>query len=663
MRVTLFRSNAKRLLGVSLAEALVAIGVFAVLLTGLTRNVRPPSSLESELAADVLAEELRSLRAKAMRERMPVALVIPKTPQDYATGYYALEGYGPPRVCRTGPLGNDFKSVYIVAGTWASSSSFGAPATDPEFDLSAWDPPTPDDHIIAFTPKGRVVSNLPSMLDFTTLVLSTQVSLSEETIAGRSYPRVEAARKVVSVRVNRSGLVQVVPGLPDAAALPSLDSGTLPIQTVLPAPTGFSEDASPVLESLEFFPERSPNLPPEIEASVLVGQYLRLLVRAEDDDGGPLSIEWWAERPSGEPGLGSFSFSGKTQMEWVDGSWQSVWEWTPPENVDPVLPEEFILKCRIEDAEGHQVETQIGSSAGKIWAMRDGIVLYDTIKNGQRVVMAINADGTEERQIYEGAALPAASPWGDCIAMVGFGQGIYVATRDGSEVTQVFKPAPPQRALVSRLAWNPDGSQICFTLRDYDANPAATVQEDIYIVNADGSGVQQIAGPYSTTSNNASTIAWGFVGTTYDRSDPNGQFILYTPSHAPTGDNKTRRLSLVDGSELPIGVAFSPGGSSIGSASLSIDRQRMVAVEMPSYKIVNYTMQSDGTFGAAVSTGVSGIQPVYSYSADKIAFTHVVGGQLAIGVMDAAGNNVTDLSAQAADSQGPTWLLGGGILE
>lgn len=651
--------------GVTLAELLVAAGVFVLLIASLAQNSGSPGGLESELAAEVVAEELRSLRALAMRERRPTAIVVPRTSSGYSTGFYTLDGYGPPHVSGGRSFQSELPNVRLIAGTWASSASFEPPRTEPDFVLTEWQAPQPADSIIAFTPEGRVVSNLPSLLGTTSLIVSGPATLGSQTIAGMSYPLTQAAHRPYLVQVSAEGLVRVQSGFPLGNTVADLVGvSERPVASPLP-PVGSPPDShDPELVSIDVYPPRSPSLPSDIDASVQVGQYLRLDVRAKDLDGGPLTLEWLVERPSGKEGLGSFSFDSPVQMEWREGQWQSVWEWTPPDNVDTVVPEEFILTYRLRDRGGRTLEGHLGaSSAGKIWALKDGLVLFD-VNDGtaNRSIYSVNSDGSNLRRLTFGdvpAAFPAASPWGDTVAVVGFGEGLSLMTRDGSEFRTVL-PSAPSRAAICRVCWNPDGTMLCFTTRDFSGSDHATALEDLYVVNADGTGLRLLQAGFRATEIQASSISWGFIGPVYDRSDLASQFVFYTPREEG-GSVETLRVSLADGSLQPLGVNFPPGVTGLTDADLAPNRQDLVVAELPSYTLSTYRMNPvTNRFDRVGQTSVGGGQPVFSLAGDKIFFSAWESGKGVIKSMDADGTNVKTLSVFDRDAQGPTWLLGGG---
>ena len=128
-------------------------------------------------------------------------------------------------------------------------------------------------------------------------------------------------------------------------------------------------------------------------------------------------------------------------------------------------------------------------------------------------ILALSSGGTETR-LGEGSK-PAVSPDGSRIAYV-LSRNIWVMNADGTGIRQLttdskFNDGP---------AWSPDGTRIAFSA----GAPSAFDDDDIFVMNADGSGKINLT---NTQSNLSETDpAWSPDGTriAYTRSfcDPNG---------------------------------------------------------------------------------------------------------------------------------------------
>jgi len=100
------------------------------------------------------------------------------------------------------------------------------------------------------------------------------------------------------------------------------------------------------------------------------------------------------------------------------------------------------------------------------------------------VISVMNADGTGIHNLASGSGA-AWSPDGARIAFRGDG-GINVLNADGSSGRQVIAAIGGQH-----LAWSPDGAKIAFDGATY-TSPLSAPQWDIYVMNADGSGVVRL---------------------------------------------------------------------------------------------------------------------------------------------------------------------------
>ncbi|MGH2660632.1 MAG: TolB family protein [Actinomycetota bacterium] len=137
---------------------------------------------------------------------------------------------------------------------------------------------------------------------------------------------------------------------------------------------------------------------------------------------------------------------------------------------------------------------------GSDWSPDGTRIVYDSeSREGGQGIWVANADGSEATKLIDDGSVPAWSPDGTKIAfaradlgkMVPFGAGsagtpfyLYVMDADGTNVQRLtdgrFSDYSP--------AWSPDGTQIAFVR--YGREGAG-----LYVINADGSAVRQVAGP------------------------------------------------------------------------------------------------------------------------------------------------------------------------
>lgn len=131
-------------------------------------------------------------------------------------------------------------------------------------------------------------------------------------------------------------------------------------------------------------------------------------------------------------------------------------------------------------------------------------IVYASTQSGHSEIWVMNADGSDQTQLTfpddpnaPDANAPAWSPDGRKIAFwSGFATesgNVYTINSDGSGRAQLtFDPAPVNNDSPS---WWPDGKSIIFqTTKDITSDSAAL---EIFAINADGSGLQQLPGYFS----------------------------------------------------------------------------------------------------------------------------------------------------------------------
>jgi Tol biopolymer transport system component len=215
---------------------------------------------------------------------------------------------------------------------------------------------------------------------------------------------------------------------------------------------------------------------------------------------------------------------------------------------------------------------------------------------------------------------------------------IYVMNPDGSGVTRLTN----NPATDSTPAWSPDNTRIAFS-SDRDGSPA------IYVMSADGSGVTRL------TSNAAgdSEPAWS----------PDGTKIAFTRNFPIETSNSAIYVMNADGSgvtqlvsdpDMDYGPAWSPDGSKIAFCSYRD------SVDMPTDNI--YVVNADGSgITNLTSSFAANMSPAWSPDGSKIAFYSSRGGPN-IYVMNSNGSRVTALTnnINTNDADGyPTWAPDG----
>lgn len=250
-------------------------------------------------------------------------------------------------------------------------------------------------------------------------------------------------------------------------------------------------------------------------------------------------------------------------------------------------------------------------------------------------VFVMNDDGGAQTRLTEKtsyADAPVWSPDGEKLAFHTYRDGhwqIYLMDADGLNqtlLTNILDYLYP--------AWSPDGEKLAFT--GYDAQ----YNSDVFVINADGSGLTNLTNDSTGTSYLPS---WSPNGTKLmflsRRDGPQSIYVMNAD-----GTNLTRLTSYED--DTPV---WSRDGTKIAFVSW-----RDGSAEI-------YVMNADGTNQTNLTNtnGVlpyppSNTMPDWSPDGTSIAFTTNRDGQSEIYVMDADGSNQTSLTSSTESSE-PRW--------
>jgi Tol biopolymer transport system component len=231
------------------------------------------------------------------------------------------------------------------------------------------------------------------------------------------------------------------------------------------------------------------------------------------------------------------------------------------------------------------------------WSPDGQRIVFSTERDGQSDIMVMEADGTGRRSLTttpseEGA--PSFSPDGRRIVFDTNRDGnseIYTMDAEGHSPVRVTTHAATDRS----AAWSHDGQRIAF-LSDRDRRP----NFDVYVMNADGSGVQRV------------TMDGTFWSPQFS---PDGKFL------AVQGDRDIRLINLADRTVKRL--TFDPQNGM--SPSWSPDGSRIAFTTTRNGRLEVFTMHADGSNQNMLVSmpGASAMDPRWSPDGRRVAFVQV----------------------------------------
>lgn len=263
-----------------------------------------------------------------------------------------------------------------------------------------------------------------------------------------------------------------------------------------------------------------------------------------------------------------------------------------------------------------------------------GTIAFRRDVDGSSEIAVINPDVSGLASLSQQGTAPAWSPDGTKIAFVN-NNDIYVMNADGTGVARITET--PEWEMDP--AWSPDGSKIAFAR----VPPLWQEPADVWIMNANGSGQTQLTS-HPTEDRMPS---WS----------PDGAKIAFV-SHREGGDiwvmnaNGSGQANLIDDADwefIDEDPAWSPDGSKIAFAA---DREKRGGRDI-------YIMNTNGSNITKLTTPVGdNAHPSWSPDGTKIAFASNREGNYDIYIMNADGSGEARLTSGSVDESGPSWGAG-----
>lgn len=267
----------------------------------------------------------------------------------------------------------------------------------------------------------------------------------------------------------------------------------------------------------------------------------------------------------------------------------------------------------------------------------NGKIVFVSSRDGNEEIYAMNADGTDVRQLTDNPASdhsPVWSPDGTKIAFVSdreWNNDIYVMNADGTNPVQLTDSFAEDL----NPSWSPDGARIAFN-SDRDGLP------QIYVMDADGSHVVRVTNDRDW---NAAPV-WS----------PDGKHIAYSSTQISeiltTGDMSSK-IRVVD---INGGTTKELSGKDDSFPAWSPDGERIAFSSFRDGNLEIYVMDADGTAQKRLTDHPrKDCFPAWSPDGERIVFSSDRDGNSEICIMGADGKNIVRITEDPSSDDDPDW--------